>query len=294
LTPDSDRIRNYTRSWRIWERVQLLATASGWPARLARALGSRTEVAVEELALHLDNRPGPPLRLAFASDFHAGPTTHPEVLANACAALRKAAPDVLLLGGDFVCLHARYVDALAEMLGTVPAPLGRYAVLGNHDLWVDHRHIERKLGAAGIELLTNRSVRLPPPYDGMWICGLDDHSSGQPDAAAALRGTGGIRIILMHAPSGLLDLAGERFEVAFCGHTHGGQIALPGGFPLVVPQGSLSRTYARGVFRLDAGRTLIVSRGIGCSTLPLRAYSAPHVIVCTLVSRLADLPDADC
>jgi hypothetical protein len=150
LIPDSGPIRNYTLPRRVWERVQLLATAGGWPARWAHALGSRTEVAVGELALQVDDRLGPPLRLAFASDFHAGPTTHPDVLANACAALREAAPDVLLLGGDFVCLHARYVDALAEMLGTVPAPLGRYAVLGNHDLWVDHRHIERKLGAVGI------------------------------------------------------------------------------------------------------------------------------------------------
>jgi hypothetical protein len=204
------------------------------------------------------------------------------LLASACEALAQTAPDVLLLGGDFVCLRAHYVDALAERLGDIPAPLGRYAVLGNHDLWTDFRHIERRLEAAGVQILTNRNVQLPAPFDHIWLCGLDDHSSGRPDAVAALRGAEGVRVVLMHAPSGLLDLGGERFDLAFCGHTHGGQIALPGGLPIVVPQGSLSRKYVRGTYQLMSGSTLLVSRGVGCSTLPFRVYSAPDVIVCTV------------
>lgn len=223
-----------------------------------------------------------PLRIAFASDFHAGPTTHPDLLADACGVLARLQADVLLLGGDFVCLDARYVDSLAERLGSLPAPLGRFAVLGNHDLWVDYRHIERRLERVGIELLCNRNVRLPPPFEDLWICGLDDHWSGRPDARAALAGADGVRILLMHQPSGLLDLAGERVEVAFCGHTHGGQLALPGGFPLVLPHGRLSRRYSRGAHPLGPGGTLFVSRGIGCSTLPLRAFSSPDVLLCTL------------
>ena len=192
----------------------------------------------------------PPLRIGYASDFHAGPSTDPNILRAACTELAAAAPDVLLLGGDFVTHLPAEIDWLAPALGAVPAPFGRFAVLGNHDWWSDTAHIVRRLEAAGISVLTNRSARLAPPFEQVWICGLDDHWYGEPDAAAALKGADGVRIVLMHAPSGLMDLGEERFDLALCGHTHGGQVALPGGIPLVVPHGPLSRRYARGRFDL--------------------------------------------
>ncbi len=92
----------------------------------------------------------------------------------------------------------------------------------------------------------------------------------------------------MHAPSGLLDLGQERFNLALCGHTHGGQIALPGGAPILVPWGPLSRRYARGRFELSDGATLIVSVGIGCVVVPVRLFTHPEVVVCTLVGNVAD------
>jgi predicted MPP superfamily phosphohydrolase len=224
----------------------------------------------------------PPLTIAYASDFHAGSTTDPAVLHAGCAKLRAAAADVLLLGGDFVTLDPSAAEPLAAELGTIPAPFGRFAVLGNHDWWADAPRIARTLEAAGIVLLTNRSVRLRAPLDGVWICGLDDHWCGQPDAAAALREAAGVRIVLMHSPSGLLDLGQERFDLALCGHTHGGQLALPGGVPIVVPQGPLSRRYSRGRFSLGDGRTLVVSVGLGCVVLPVRLFATPEIVVCHL------------
>lgn len=252
----------------------------GWPARLARALGYNPGVRVRR---HQVSLPGPagvrPLRLAYASDFHAGPTTHPAVQAAACAALASARPDLLLLGGDFICHRPGEVDELAPMLGAVPAPLGRYAVLGNHDR-AAAGHIVGRLERAGIEVLINRNVRLPPPFDHVWLCGLDDFWRGRPDAGAALGTADGTRIVLMHQPSGLLDLRGHRFELALCGHTHGGQIALPGGGPIIVPYGPLSRRYCRGHYRLEHGPELLVSVGIGCVILPFRTFADPEILVC--------------
>jgi predicted MPP superfamily phosphohydrolase len=262
----------------------LATTASGWPARVARALRGISEISVQRYELPVLPPAASALRIAFASDFHAGPTTIPEVLAAACAALVARAPDVILLGGDYVTLDARNIDPLAEMLTSVTAPLGCYAVLGNHDVWVDYRYIERKLERAGIEMITNCNVRLAAPVDDVWVCGLDDHSSGTPDARAAFAHASGTRILLMHEPSGILDIGDERFDVALCGHTHGGQIALPGGYPIVVPQGRLSRKYSRGRYDLSSGGTLIVSRGVGCSTLPFRVCAPPEIVECTLMS----------
>ena len=149
---------------------------------------ARSRLRIVELAVSLLNgaRNSPQLTVAFASDFHAGPTTDPEILRRACDALRASAPDVLLLGGDFVSLDVHQIDWLAPLLGSFEAPMGRFAVLGNHDLWYGADHIVRALEAAGIEMLTNRNRRLPPPFHDIWLCGLDEFTMGTPDARAAL------------------------------------------------------------------------------------------------------------
>jgi predicted MPP superfamily phosphohydrolase len=255
---------------------------NGWPARLGRAMGMPLSPRVRRLTIALPEGPpaGRRLRIAYASDFHAGPATHPALLAAACAALRDAQPDLLLLGGDFVGADAAAVDVLAPLFREIPAPLGRLAVLGNHDWWSSPTRIRDALTAAGVQVLINRNVRLPPPFERVWICGLDDHLAGVPDADATLASAAGVRVVLMHSPSNLLDLGRHRFDLALCGHTHGGQIALPGGIPLLLPKGRLSRRHSRGRYDLDGGGILIVSVGVGCTLLPFRAFAHPEILVC--------------
>ncbi|HEX2636156.1 MAG TPA: metallophosphoesterase [Gemmatimonadales bacterium] len=273
--------------WRWVDRLERLIYRNGWPARLARRLGHRPVVRVAEHAIELSA--GVPeartLTVAFASDFHAGPTTSPELLRQAAEALEAVRPDVLLLGGDFVSLDVGQIDWLAPLLGRIPAPLGRFAVLGNHDHWNGADRIVRALEAAGIEVLTNRNRRLAPPFQNVWICGLDDFVSGVPNATLALSGADGARLVLMHAPGNLRNLDGERFDLALCGHTHGGQLALPGGMPITVAPGPLSRVYSRGRFPLPRGGTLLVSVGLGCSTVPLRVNSSPEILLCRIGTR---------
>ena len=127
------------------------------------------------------------------------------------------------------------------LLSTIAAPLGKFAVLGNHDRWNGVGRVTRTLEAHGIEVLVNENRRLPPPFHDIWVCGLDDYLTGEVDVGAALADAGGTRIVLMHAPDSLEDLAGEDFALAICGHTHGGQIAFRGGAPLMSAPGPLSR-----------------------------------------------------
>ena len=223
-----------------------------------------------------------PLVVAFASDFHAGPMTHPELFAGLVHELSNQQPDVLLLGGDFVSHKAECVAALTERLSECTPPLGKYAVLGNHDLWTDDQHIIRQLEGAGVQVLVNRNVPLPAPFDGVSICGIDDPWTGSADVAKAFAGAQPIRIFLTHSPDGLLLLDKERFEVGFAGHTHGGQIAFRDGTPIVDAGGPLSRTYSRGRFEIAANGTMIVSRGIGCSHVPIRINADPELVICTL------------
>ena len=268
-----------------------IAFRGGWGARLARRLGLQPLPVTRAHAVVARRRtPGAPtLRIAFASDFHAGAATHPAVLAAACARLAEARADVILLGGDYVAHEACEVEALVPLLAGLTAPLGKFAVLGNHDLLDDEAHVARRLESAGVRLLTNRAARLAPPHDDVWVCGLDDPIFGDPDAACALDGVddGETRVVLMHAPDGVLALGERAFDLALCGHTHAGQIALLGGFMPVLPAGRLSRRYAHGEYPLDetphgGARTLLVSAGVGCSSVPVRLFAQPEVHVCEL------------
>jgi predicted MPP superfamily phosphohydrolase len=259
----------------------------GWAATLSYYAGLQGRVRAVSHAVDLgrlaDDSRRKPLRLAFASDFHAGATTHPKLLAEACDALAEFEPDVLLLGGDFVSVRASYIERLAPLLARVPAPLGKFGVLGNHDLRADHTLVTSALQDAGVRMLTNRYQRLDAPFDDLTICGLDDATRGAPRPDLSLDPVPGRRIVLMHSPEGLSLMAERPFDLALCGHTHGGQIVLPWGTPLFVPGGRLNRRYRGGEFTLSGQRRLLVSHGVGCSTVPVRLFAAPEVHLCLIV-----------
>jgi predicted MPP superfamily phosphohydrolase len=254
-----------------------------WPARLAHRLALHGSLRVIRHRVGWDREDT--LRLAFASDLHAGPTTPFALIEQAVDALEAANADVVLLGGDFVFLSSRDVDKVADRLREVRASRGKFAVMGNHDLWADDRHITRALERAGVRVLVNERVVLPSPFDEVSICGVDDPWTGDRDTAPAFAGIEPhhYAILLAHAPEALLTIGDARWDLGLCGHTHGGHIALPGGVPIIVP-GPLSRRYAHGRFPLDATRTLIVSRGVGSTESPVRWNADPDVLVIDLSS----------
>ena len=222
-----------------------------------------------------------PLTVAFASDFHSGPTTHADVFFGIAEELNSRRPDVLLLGGDFVTLRAEYMTPLIAALSLYAPPLGSFAVLGNHDLWSDDQEIMRQLNACGVEVLINRNVALNKPFDCVSICGIDDPWTGNADCAKAFENAKSIRIWLTHSPDGLL-LQDQQYSVGFAGHTHGGQICLRDGTALIGAGSPLSRSHSRGRFDIPGNGPLIVSRGVGCSNVPVRINSDPELIFCEL------------
>lgn len=236
---------------------------------------------VDRVLIPVDRRAAaPPLKVAFASDFHAGATTALRVLEDACATIAREKPDVLLLGGDFVTTRASYIRDLAPMIAEIPAPFGKFGVFGNHDHRADRAELTRALDAAGVRMLVNEGVTLAAPHDDVTLFGLDDPIRGEPRYEAA---ESEVRIVLMHAPDGLITLGDRHFDLAVCGHTHGGQITF-GPIKPYLPYGVLSRRYAGGLYRLGerGERALVVSRGVGCSTLPLRVGAPAQVHLFTI------------
>ncbi len=265
---------------RLLDTLLLDGRVAAWSYR--RGLHGRLGVTRHDIALAPGRQLPRPLVLAFASDLHAGPTTHAAMFDDLAQLIERERADVVLLGGDYVSLSGRHVGKLAKLFETAAAaPLGGYAVIGNHDIWQGRSAIEAELRRAGVQVLVNRNQRLPPPFDRVSICGIDDPWTGQPSPRATFEGAGDVRIFLMHSPDGMWHLNDERFDLGLAGHTHGGQIAFASGRPLVAPNGPLSRRHCRGRFEFANG-PLIVSRGVGCSTMPLRINADPELIVCTL------------
>lgn len=241
----------------------------------------------------------PPLRIALLSDFHAiAPWTTLAHLAEAVALADRQRPDLAILCGDFLAerrLPGRRATAqeIVAVLSRLHAPLGAYAVLGNHD-WKDCR-LARSTGDARnsvIEALALSPVRLlrnaalPLAETGAWLAGFDSQqphgrdAPGYHDAEAAFAEVpaGAPTILAAHEPDWFAE-GDPRAVLQLSGHTHGGQANLFGWRPMT-PSRFGSR-FAWGHHR-DGERHLIVSGGIGFSGLPLRLAAPPEVTLVEL------------
>jgi predicted MPP superfamily phosphohydrolase len=275
------RGRNFSAMRGVMETVQEIVYAGGWPARVLDFVPATTRVREVRHELGVGRAGRAPLKLAFASDLHIGPLTSPRLLDRAFEALAAFEADVLVLGGDYVSLEvtAAAGERLRQLVASVPAAT-KVGVLGNHDLWTDHGLVERALAAGGVRVLVNESLRLPPPHDDVAIVGLDEPWCGAPDPDRAFADvTAPVRVAVTHAPEGHPFIAGRGAALMLCGHTHGGQVALPSG-PVVV-YGPLGRKYPTGLYDVD-GLHLYVSRGLGNVDVPLRWNAPAEVALFTL------------
>lgn len=170
-----------------------------------------------------------PVRVAVLADTHisAGEEGR-EWGRKAMAAATREKPDVVLLLGDFV-VHRNGVRYVGNLVAGVHAPLGVYAVLGNHDHWEGAGAITSQLESEGVQVLTNRHVLIQKGKTQLALVGVDDLWSGSPDWQAAFRGVPkGVPILLMsHNPDAAISPEGQRAALIVSGHTHGGQVWMP-------------------------------------------------------------------
>jgi len=227
-------------------------------------------------------------RLGVLSDIHAGaPHAGTAAIARAVERLNGAAPDVILLLGDFIDAHPLWggrvtPEQIARELAALRAPHGVLAVLGNHDWKQAGDRMWRALADAGIEVLENRSVRAGDFH----VAGLADLRCRRPDLPSALAGVPPEApvILLAHDPD-VFPYVPDRVALTLSGHLHGGQVAIPVLRRPALPS-RYGERYARGHVVEDA-RHLYVTSGLGTSGLPLRLLAPPEVVILELVSRAA-------
>jgi len=227
------------------------------------------------------------LRIAVISDLHAGaPYIDTAKIDRIVAMTNEARPDLILLTGDYVITNVmggRHmpIDSVVAHLKGLHAPLGVYAVMGNHDRWDAADHIVSSFQAAGIPVLENTHMPLPPPWNGIALVGLGDRDNGGPKVKRSLAGVTGPALCFVHSPDVFPRLP-PTCAVTIAGHTHGGQVWLPFlGRPAVATVSRFGQRYAIGVIR-ENNKTLFVSSGIGTSILPLRFGVPPEISLLTL------------
>ncbi|BAU93888.1 metallophosphoesterase [Methylorubrum populi] len=247
------------------------------------------------------------LRIVALSDIHAcEPWMSAGRIEGIVAAANALKGDLTVLLGDYVSgmnLVTRYVDAAewGPVLGRLQAPLGTYAILGNHDWWEDRSAQARGGGPTiagealrrnGIRVLQNEALPLPVRGHEVWLAGLGDQIAFVPSARKRARprigvddlpGTlaqipeGAPAILLAHEPD-IFPQVPPRITLTLSGHTHGGQVRLFGYAP-VVPSRYRNR-FAYGHVREQAD--LIVSGGLGMSIAPVRLGIPPEIVVIDL------------
>jgi len=223
-------------------------------------------------------------RIAFLADIHRGPFMSEQRVGDVVMSVNKARPDVIGLGGDYVHRSKRYIPSVWRELGALRAHSGVYAVLGNHDYWESEELTVNAMTHAGVVNLTNRNVPLERGGKRIFIAGVDDVWAGKPDLTAALKGVpeGGVAIVLCHNPDYIEEQTDLRAKLWLSGHTHGGQVCLPGGRPIIHPS-KCGLRYIAGHTTCE-GMQIYVSRGVGTVTPPWRLNCPAEVPVIELRS----------
>ncbi len=232
-----------------------------------------------------------PLRVALLGDVHGGaPFIDQKKLRDVVKLTNKEKPDMIFLLGDYVVmgvLGGKFMepDVVAEGLRGLEAPLGVYAILGNHDWWYNGPKVAQAFRSVGYNVLENQNV--PVTIDGhtLYVVGLEDEWTRRPDVVKVLSKipVGEPTIVLAHNPDTFPRLPPVN-GITFAAHTHGGQVRLPFMGAPIVPSRYRQRYVAGHVE--EGTEQMFVTSGIGTSLLPLRLGVLPEIAVITLSSEI--------
>lgn len=260
---------------------------------LAGYLGSR-RLTLRQFEVRLPRLPAAfeGLRLVQVSDTHVGPHTPRRQLARIAAAIREARPDLIAFTGDQIDDFPRDVEAFDRAFGDLEAPLGVYAIAGNHDVYAGWDQVRAGLEQAGFRVLVNDAVALERGGRRLWLAGTGD-PAGRASAYGFTNGAapdlqrtfaavpeGEPVIALAHNPALWPALAARGVDLTLSGHTHYGQFAIPS---RRWSMASAFLEHAMGSHRKD-GSLLYIHPGTMYWGLPLRIGTSPEVAVLTLRS----------
>lgn len=238
-----------------------------------------------------------PVRVAQLTDFHYGESYGLNEVMGWVRAAMLEKPDLILLTGDLLdrWVEPEVLDALVPVLAHLKAPLGVFAVVGNHDFFrfydpgadqvmLGSKAVQSRLERAGVRVLINDGLSV---RDDLFLAGVDDLWQGQVDLGRALQKapSRGARLLMSHNPD-LLPEVPASVSLTLCGHTHGGQVRVPG-LPFTLYSVSrygerFQQGFVRGGADGRSGALGFVSRGLGTSGVPMRLFCPAELVVLNL------------
>lgn len=263
------------------------AAVAGW------LLWGNSALMTSEYSINAPRLPGSfeGFRIAQVSDLHN--TEFGEGNRKLLAALEQAEPDIIVLTGDVIDARNTKPEIslafAAEAVKIAPC----YFITGNHEARVDHLGFPEQLRSLGVTVLRNEAVTLERNGDTITLMGVDDptfevdYMTGdcRPVLTAALEDlmeeNRGYTILLSHWPEWFELYRDFEIDLAFSGHAHGGQFRLPFVGGVIAPNQGFFPRYDGGVFT-EGDTTMVVSRGLGPSIIPLRVNNRPELVVAEL------------
>ncbi len=242
----------------------------------------RVTVPLKHLGSALDG-----FKVVHMSDFHLYPHTQIELVERAVGAANRLRPDLIALTGDYVTgdrsSNSETIFELAPVLTKLNAKYGVFTVLGNHEYSTNEKVVLSGLKESGLTVLKNNGLALSVGQQMLYLAGLDDAWKGNPDLSKALEKRPGSvpTILLVHEPDFADTFSADgTVSLQLSGHSHGGQIRLPGIGALALPRHG--RKYDQGLYRVK-DMWVYTTRGIGVIGVPLRFNCRPEITEITLV-----------
>lgn len=283
---------------RLARTILIVMVSIGLPLALWGFWWEPDQLAVRRVTLALPGWPvgHEPLTVAVMSDLHAGsPYIDAAKIVRVVESVNAAGPDLVLLLGDYVThgvVGGTRMDPaeIGKLLAGLEAPLGVYAVLGNHDWW-DRAHdgfdgaeaIRSALTLAGAAVIDNEAHRIDRPEGDFWLLGIGDALEGSPKIDEPLAGIqDSLPVIAFTHNPDLFPHIPVQVTLTLAGHTHGGQVAIPLVGRPVVPS-EFGERFAYGHI-VEDNRHLYVTSGVGTSILPVRFRVPPEVVLLTIQS----------
>ena len=232
-----------------------------------------------------------PVKIALRADFHAGKFFYDGWRMKKIVELvNKEKPDIVFLLGDFFNRYSYNTvmpyEKMAAYLSQIEAPLGKFAITGNHDTVLGAEEIARALSPAGVKFLRNSSAKVESRFGDFYVAGIPDLGTDAFNLEKAFENVpeGEPCIFLTHDPS-VFPALPKKAAATFAGHTHGGQFRLPYYGPILKSFVSLYRDFSSdGLFINHRDDPLFITRGVGTSSIPARLFCTPQIDIITIKS----------
>lgn len=224
------------------------------------------------------------LTIAFLTDLHHGRYTSLHYIRTVVEVTNSQRPDIIALGGDYAHAQRRYIPPCFEVLSELKARLGVFGILGNHDHWYDSRLTKDCMRQAHVADLTNTGYWFVQGSSRLRLGGVDDFWEGSQNLAAAVGDakSDDTCVLLSHNPDYVESITDPRVGLVLSGHTHGGQVVLPGLGAPYVPS-IYGDKYLHGLVRTQFTQ-VYVSRGLATVGPPLRIGARPEITLIQLTS----------